>query len=267
VHKITAKFIIQICPEVAIRKNRSEYSLACENREDIVSIIKDVAIKQKDPARAVSLLLQVPEFKTFSDNLVSAKHKEDFQRYIRKYVDIYLPDCPFEVFRTARYTPELEAAIRARKDIEKGEITYLCGTQAMFKGDETPDQDDFSITESSRLKIRFRMLGPVRFANHDCEPNARLESNKSSDEVKVIALRKIWTGEEITIFYEWNAFGKDNCDCLCETCKPYPKSTLEKPPYHVVRSMRGEIPLDEPTLGLIKRHHKDLYGWEWPKRM
>jgi hypothetical protein len=78
VHKITAKFITQICPKVAIQKNCSEYSLAYENRENIFSIIKNIAIKQKDPARAVSLLLQVPEFKTFSNNLVLAKHKKDF---------------------------------------------------------------------------------------------------------------------------------------------------------------------------------------------
>lgn len=141
----------------------------------------------------------------------------------------------------------------------------MTGTQVSFKGDETPDQGDFSVTESSRLKTKFRMLGPARFANHGCEANARLESNELSEEVKVIALRKIWTGEEITIFYDWNAFGEENCDCLCETCKPLPKSLLEKPPPYRVRSMRGEMPMDESTLALIKGHHKDLYGWEWPR--
>jgi hypothetical protein len=103
------------------------------------------------------------------------------------------------------------------------------------------------------------MLRLVRFANHDCEPNTWLKLNKLSDEVKVIALRKIWTGEKITIFYEWNAFEKDNCDYFCETCKPYPKNTLEKPPYYIVQSIREEILLDKLTLRLIKRHHKDLY--------
>ena len=104
------------------------------------------------------------------------------------------------------------------------------------------------------------MLGPVRFANHDCEPNARLESNESSEEVKVIALRKIWTGEKITIFYDLNAFGKDNCDCLCETCKPHPKSIVEKPPHYRVRSTREGILLDKLILELMKCYHKDLYG-------
>jgi histone-lysine N-methyltransferase SUV420H len=208
-------------------------------------------------------LLQVPDLKKFSDNLVSAEEKEDFLEHIRKYVDIYLPNCPFEVSRTTRYIPEPEAAVRARKDIEKGEIIYLCGKQAKFIGEE-PDQDDFSITESIRLRVRFIMAGPTRFANHECEPNARLESNESSEEVKVIALRKIWAGEEITLFYEKNAFGTDNRDCRCETSKPQRKGTLKKTPPYQLRSMRGEIPLDKSTLALMNNRHKELYGREWP---
>jgi [histone H4]-N-methyl-L-lysine20 N-methyltransferase len=180
-------------------------------------------------------------------------------RHIRKYVDLYLPDCPFEVSRTTRYTSEPEAAIKARRDIEKGEITYLCGTQASFRGAEVPDQDDFSITESGRRKVLFRMLGPARFINHDCEPNARLESSELSEEVKVAALRKIWAGEEITIFYDRNAFGKGNRDCLCETSKPQSKSTIGESPRYQLRSTRGEIPVGKSTLALIKRHHKELY--------
>jgi histone-lysine N-methyltransferase SUV420H len=181
-----------VYPEVTIRKTRNTYSSTCENRKDIVSKIKNVVIKQEAPATAVSLLLQVPELKAFSDSLALAEDKESFQKHIRKYVDIYLPDCPFEVSRTTRYTSEPEAAIKARKDIEKGEIIYLGGIQASFIGEEAPDLGDFSITESNRRKILSRMLGPARFANHDCEPNARLEPSESSEQVKVIALRKIY---------------------------------------------------------------------------
>ncbi|KAH8758864.1 hypothetical protein BGZ57DRAFT_932464 [Hyaloscypha finlandica] len=111
----TDLLIDSVYPEVIIRKNRYTYSSACENRKDIVWIIKNVIIKQKDPRRAVSQLLQVPDLKSFSDNLASANEKEDFQEHIRKYVDLYLPDCPFEVSRTTRYSPVPEAALKARK--------------------------------------------------------------------------------------------------------------------------------------------------------
>jgi histone-lysine N-methyltransferase SUV420H len=107
---------------------------------------------------------------------VSDEDKKSFQEHIRKYVDIYLPDCPFEVSRTTRYTSEPEATIKARKDIKKGEIIYLGGTQTSFIREEAPDLSDFSITESNRRKILSRMLGPARFANHGCEPNGHSDS-------------------------------------------------------------------------------------------
>jgi [histone H4]-N-methyl-L-lysine20 N-methyltransferase len=139
-----------------------------------------------------------------------------------------LLDCLFEVLRTTRYTSKPEAVIKARKDIEKGEIIYLSGTQTSFIGGEAPDLSDFSITESNHRKILSRILRPARFANHDCEPNARLEPSESSERVKVIALRKIQAGEEIIIFYDHDAFGIGNCDCFYETYKPLLKSRLEK---------------------------------------
>jgi hypothetical protein len=46
------------------------------------------------------------------------------------------------------------------------------------------------------------MLRPARSANHDCKPKAQLKSSGSYEEVKMIALRKIWAGEEITILYD-----------------------------------------------------------------
>lgn len=257
----TDLLIDSVYPEVTIRKNCNTYSSTCENRKDIVSIIKNVAIKQRDPARAVSQLFQVPDLKRFLDNLASADEKEDLQKHMRKYVNLYLPDCPFEVSRTTRYSPLPEAALKARRDIEKGEITYLCGAQACFTGGEIPDQDDLSVTQSSRHKLLFRMAGPTRFANHECDPNACLKSTEPYDEVKIIALRKIWAGEEITVSYENNAFGRDNCHCLCETSKP----RMAKHASRYLRSVREEIPISKAILALMERRHKELYGWEWPR--
>jgi hypothetical protein len=102
------------------------------------------------------------------------------------------------------------------KNIERGEVIYLCGTQARFTGKE----------------------------------------------VKIVALRKIWAGEDITISYDKNAFGKYNCDCLCETSKPQFHAAKQAP--HYLRSMRGEIPLDKSILTLMELRHKELYGREWP---
>ena len=46
------------------------------------------------------------------------------------------------------------------------------------------------------------ITGPLRFLNHSCRPKAELRG------FKLVALRAIEAGEEITIDY-----GEDACDC------------------------------------------------------
>lgn len=79
---------------------------------------------------------------------------------------------------------------------------------------------DFSIVMSSRKKVPSLFLGPARFANHDCDANARL-STRGSTGMAVVAARTIDAGEEITVTYGADYFGDDNCECLCETCERF----------------------------------------------
>jgi hypothetical protein len=37
--------------------------------------------------------------------------------------------------------------------------------------------------------------------------------------MKIIAIRNIEIGEEITVDYSVDYFGEDNCECLCKTCE------------------------------------------------
>jgi SET domain-containing protein len=53
------------------------------------------------------------------------------------------------------------------------------------------------------------LLPPGSYLNHSCEPNAMRSG------VKVFAWRAIDAGEEITIDYRLNAFGKDRWTCSC----------------------------------------------------
>lgn len=53
------------------------------------------------------------------------------------------------------------------------------------------------------------LLPPGCYLNHSCDPNAMRSG------VKVFAWRPIDAGEEITIDYRLNAFGKDRARCLC----------------------------------------------------
>lgn len=192
--------------------------------EDVTTIIQNSVIVEKDPVKAESQLLELPGLRKFSDNLKTAKEKDDFRRHLRRYINIYLPDCPFEISSTNRYTVVThEAAVTARRFIKKGEVVkYLCGIQVIMTPEEEADialrKRDFSIVISSRNKSASLFLGPARFANHDCGANARLMTSGVVG-MEIIAVRDIDIGDEITVTYGENYFGEDNCECLCQTCE------------------------------------------------
>lgn len=124
---------------------------------------------------------------------------------------------------TCRYSFEPEARITARKSYQRGEeIKNLCGVLVkMTEADEEEyrgRERDFSVMHSSRMNGNCLLLGPARFVNHDCEPNARFVTT-SKDLITLTATRDIELGEEITASYSDHYFGEDNCECLCRTCE------------------------------------------------
>lgn len=143
---------------------------------------------------------------------------------MRRYTQIYLPDCPFEVSSTNRYTVTThEASIVARRFIKRNEsIKYLSGIQVLITPEEEADlavrKKDFSIVVSSRNRLASLFMGPARFANHDCGANAKLVITGQAG-IDIVAVRSIDVGEEITVTYGENYFGEDNCECLCQTCE------------------------------------------------
>lgn len=208
-----------------IRKNRSKYNLTRGfSEDDICSILLHDVIVGKDPQKAESSLLQLAGFKKYFHLLKTEREKEDFRRHMRKYINMWLPDCPFEVSTTNRYTiVTQEASTTARRSIKQGDtIKYLCGNLVAMTPEEETDLDltrrDFSIVMSSRKKTPSLFLGPARFSNHDCNANARLVT-RGSDGMQVYAVRNIRVGEEITVNYGENYFGEGNCECLCGTCE------------------------------------------------
>ena len=178
----------------------------------------------KDVQHAEYHLLRLPGLRKFIERLKTTREKEDFKRHMRKYISIWLPDCPFEVSTTNRYTiVTQEAAATARRFIKNGEtIKYLCGNLVAMTPEEEKNLDltrrDFSIVMSSRKKTPSLFLGPARFANHDCNANARLVT-RGSDGMEVVAIRSINVEEEITVTYGDDYFGIGNCECLCRTCE------------------------------------------------
>ncbi|KAI9723398.1 MAG: hypothetical protein M1812_001282 [Candelaria pacifica] len=217
-----------------IRKNRSKYFPSRGIREEqIADILRKAVIIEKNPAKAEVQLLQLPGLYKFVGNLKTDDDRDNFRRHLRKYINIYLPDCPFEVSTTNRYTvSSYEAAATARREIRKGEIVkYLSGTLVSMTQAEEKDLDltrrDFSIVMSSRKKTPSLFLGPARFANHDCGSNARLTTTGSQG-MQVVAIRHIEINEEITVSYGDDYFGESNCECLCQTCETEGRNGWER---------------------------------------
>ena len=181
---------------------------------------------KKDPAKALDAILQLSSLNKYYKMLATDRERHDFKTHAAKYVNIWLPDCQFEVSFTNRYmVDQWEAKTTARKFIKTGDkIKYLCGNLVSITMDEADDEkfiaNAFSITYSSRRKTPSLFLGPARFANHDCNANAKLES-RGSEGMLVIAVRDIEIGDEINVHYGDNYFGEDNCECLCASCEKY----------------------------------------------
>ncbi|KAJ8127673.1 hypothetical protein O1611_g5965 [Lasiodiplodia mahajangana] len=208
-----------------IPKNRPSYHASRGvTEEEITKIIQSDLIVDPDLDAAESKLLATGGLRRFYNALKTSKEQDDFRAHMRRYMRIYLPDCPFEVSSTNRYTIySHEAAITARKYIKKGQsIKYLSGIQVIITAKEDKElakrKKDFSIVISSRNKCAALFMGPARFANHDCNANARLMITGQAG-IEIVATQNIDVGDEITVSYAENYFGEDNCECLCKTCE------------------------------------------------
>lgn len=190
----------------------------------MTKIIQSHLIVDPDIETAESKLLATGGLRRFYASLKTSKEQDHFRAHLGRYMRIYLPDCPFEVSSTNRYTIySHEAAITARKFIKKGQpIKYLSGIQVLITAKEDKElakrKKDFSIVISSRYKCAALFMGPARFANHDCDANARLMITGQAG-IEIVATRNIDVGDEITVSYADNYFGEDNCECLCKTCE------------------------------------------------
>lgn len=209
-----------------IRKNRGGRFTGSRglHEEDVADVIRRHVVWERDPAEAVHKLVQLPGLRRFMNTLKDERDQDQFKRHLRRYVNIYMADCQFEVTTTNRYIiTEHEASITARRDINpREEIKYLTGVQVAMTEEQEKTLElqskDFSLVISSRKKTRSLFLGPARFANHDCDANAKL-TTKGYDGMQIVAVKPILEGEEITVSYGEDYFGDDNEECLCNTCE------------------------------------------------
>jgi hypothetical protein len=113
----------------------------------------------------------------------------------------------------------VDMGVFATRTILKGRIEHLIGVRVPLTKDEEDNHflppRDFSLGISSRNGSSFAFLGPGRFVNSDCEPNAKLVPS-GRHIIHVEAIRNIQKDEEITIYYGTNYFGES---CRCRSCQ------------------------------------------------
>ncbi|KAK9245979.1 hypothetical protein V1506DRAFT_536803 [Lipomyces tetrasporus] len=183
----------------------------------------------------VSAFLALPSIKSYVAGLShTPRLRHEFEAHARRYLAMYSPTVPFELGTTERYravSRRSETCVLARRPIPAGTtIQHLSGKMvALSPQDEKSLKRDFSIIYSHRLGESCLMLGPCRFVNHDCNPNARFMAKGSHGVVAVVAVRKIEVGEEVTVSYADNYFGKKNRECMCATCERRGKGFFEQP--------------------------------------
>lgn len=244
-----------------IPKNRSSYHPSRGVREEeITKILQEDIVVRKDPDSAEKKLLATDGLRRFRNGLKTDKEKEDFRRHLRRYLQIYLPDCPWEVNTTNRYTIVThEASITARRPIRRNEsIKYLSGIQVNITPEEEKEisvrKKDFSIVVSSRSKSTSLFMGPARFANHDCDANAKLMTTSHAG-IEIVATRPIEPGEEITVTYGESYFGEDNCECLCKTCEDNLRNGWQ--PEEGSTVVRPSIELEKADGYSLRRRRRD----------
>jgi hypothetical protein len=182
----------------------------------------------------IEACLNLSAIRKFYKNLLPAE-QGDFKLHLKRYLDIWRVDAGFEITSTNRYkSNKAESCVLALRHIKKyGVLPHLSGTLVAMTEEEEEYYEagqDFSIIYSHRLGSMCLFLGPARFVNHDCEPNATFIV--ANGNIAVASIRNIEVGEEITIAYSPDYFGPGNVDCRCASCerggKGYYRSAEER---------------------------------------
>lgn len=222
--------------------------------------------------KAVLDITSLPDLQEFCKILTPDEQKH-FQQHLRKYIEIYMPDCPFEISSTNRYTITLhEATVIARQPIKKSAaIKYLGGTRVRLTREEEaaetkPPNGNFSIVVQDRNNATSLFLGPARFLNHECKKASAKLLPSGRAGMEVIAVRDIQVGEEITVSYGDHYFDDD--ECRCKTCDERVNyvSTAPIVGQPECRICCGQFPRDATLECPNCRRHLKIYGHQWPRR-
>ncbi|ORX52485.1 hypothetical protein DM01DRAFT_1336859 [Hesseltinella vesiculosa] len=193
--------------------------------DKVLKVIQDQVLTTGKTETAVKELLKMDYFRHFLSSKPS-RHQQEFLQHMKRYLNLYLPSAGFEIADTRRYGGagrRVEACVIVTKDCSAGDPLPFCtGAIAHLAPGQEKDlqkgNHDISVLWSSTRQSNCLFLGPARFVNHDCDPNAKFVA-VGPNSVSFQALKNIKCGDELTAFYGRHYFGENNCDCRCGTCE------------------------------------------------
>lgn len=102
----------------------------------------------------------------------------------------------------------------AQRDFETNEVILTIDDSQVITDPRTLTKHDHEFEldylENGRI---VRMKAPERCINHSCDPNSYVKTFHGLR--KVLALREIKEGEEITYDYSMNGYNEGTFECLC----------------------------------------------------
>ncbi|KAJ7721569.1 hypothetical protein DFH07DRAFT_857787 [Mycena maculata] len=143
---------------------------------------------------------------------------------ILRYKLLYSPDSNVQLEKVKFGDGPISGGLRARSTIRAGAyLLYACGSLSSNR--HKPGHATIEATTQQLGPTGSRMiLGPLRFVNHDCNPNSQLYPIPNSHAFTIITLQQIEAGQSITVKYTEGGYWGE---CWCGSCKGY--STLMLP--------------------------------------
>ena len=216
------------------RRKLSNNDLPLLHEEGSTMKILERIKNHKDAERALNELLS-SEFGQEVTVQMADEEKRELEEHMKKYLGSLTNESTFRLEKCERYS--LEGHLGAKVLATKG-----CSERKMIKGLDGSSRDineDLEaelmqrmvstncIIKSERTKTVRVMIGPICFLNHDCKPNSQFVS-LSKKLVGLQALRDIQPGEELTISYGTDNFGRENKNCECKTCEDQKNGAYRK---------------------------------------
>lgn len=106
----------------------------------------------------------------------------------------------------------------ATRDFALGEVIAYCDGVPWHVDEERDDTYSLWITD----ELYFDMVDQTRYVNHSCDPNAEVEADVGEDGqpwARMVAIKPIAEGEEITYDYAFPADLAEPCRCEAACCR------------------------------------------------